>query len=68
MVVREEVVEAPFEGSADGPVAAALGEEVLVASAATGIVEEPAAAVDVAVTAAPSHTKAMALKPPGPSK
>ena len=63
-----EVVEAPFEGGVDCPVATAPDEEVLGVSAATGMVEEPAGAVDVAVTAAPSHTKAMALTPFGPSK
>ena len=63
-----EVVEARFEGGAACPVATAPNEDVLGVSAATGIVEEPAAAVDVAVTAAPSHTKAMALTPLGPSK
>ena len=63
-----EVVEASLEGGADCPVATAPIEEVLGVSAATGIVEEPAGAVDVAVTAAPSHTKAMALTPLSPSK
>ena len=63
-----EVVEAPFERGADCPVATAPNIEVLGVSAATGIVEEPAGAVDVAVTAAPSHKKAMALTPLGPSK
>ena len=62
-----EVVDATFEGGADFPVAAP-NEEVLGVSAATGMVEEPAGAVDVAVTAAPSHTKAIAGTPLGPSK
>ena len=63
-----EVVDAWFEGGAACPVATAPSEDVLGGSAATGIVEEPAGAVDVAVTAAPSHTKAMALTPLGPLK
>lgn len=62
------VLEARLEGGVDCPVATAPTEEVLGVSAAIGMLEEPAGAVDVAVIVAPSHTKAIALTPLGPSK